>query len=198
MKYKSNPIEHYEDSAWARFLRRPDIKDPGTKDGKLFRRRFRVPYPVFVDICRTLVERAEFKVDGTQGNSKVPSAPLALKVLAALRVLGRGECFDTCYELSNIHSETLRRFFHRFTAFYASQYDNYIKKPRTPTEVQWVLSQWVLSQYERLGFPGDIGSVDCVHLHWARSPAMDVNYHAGKSGVPTRAFEVIGIHASMS
>ena len=159
------------------------VKDPGTKDGKLFRRRFRVPHPVFEDICRTLAEREEFKVHGTQGYSKVPSAPLALKVLAALRVLGRGECFDTCYELSNIHSETLRRFFHRFTAFYASQYDNYIKKPRTPTEVQWVLSQ-----YERLGFPGAIGSVDCVHLHWARCPAMDANYHAGirPSGLPIR------------
>ena len=189
MKYKRKTIEDYDDSAWARFLRRPGVKDPGTKDGKLFRRRFRVPYPVFQDICRTLSEHAEFR-DGTQGDSKVPSAPLALKVLAALRVLGRGECFDTCYELSNIHCETLRRFFHRFTAFYAAQYANYIKMPETPTELQWVLSQ-----YERLGYPGGIGSIDCVHVHWGRCPAKDANYHAGKSGFPTRVFQVIGIHA---
>ena len=57
MKYESKTVEDYEDSAWARFLRRPDIKDPGTKDGKLFRRRFRVPCPVFVDNCRTLAEQ---------------------------------------------------------------------------------------------------------------------------------------------
>ena len=33
MKYKSKTIEDYEDSAWARFLKRPGVKDPGTKDG---------------------------------------------------------------------------------------------------------------------------------------------------------------------
>ena len=32
-----------EDGARAKRLRRPGAKDPGSKDGKLFRRRFRVP-----------------------------------------------------------------------------------------------------------------------------------------------------------
>ena len=54
MKYKSKTVEDYEDSAWARFLKRPGVKDPGTKDGKLFRRRFRVPYPVRSNATRII------------------------------------------------------------------------------------------------------------------------------------------------
>jgi hypothetical protein len=45
--------ETYSESAWGRMLRNPNIKDPTTVAGKLFRRRFRVPYPLFEDILGT-------------------------------------------------------------------------------------------------------------------------------------------------
>ena len=73
-------------------------------------RRFRVPYPYF----RTLLAEVQ-TVDGLKdkkdGSGKL-STPAELKLLATLRVLGRGEVFDTAQELTNINEKTLRLWFH--------------------------------------------------------------------------------------
>lgn len=45
---------------------------------------------------------------------KALAHPLELKILAALRYIGRGECWDTSSELSGIPENTLRRFGHEF------------------------------------------------------------------------------------
>ena len=47
----------YWDSAWGRLLLDPLTMDPTSSQGLLFRRRFRVPFPLFMEvllpICRT-------------------------------------------------------------------------------------------------------------------------------------------------
>ena len=187
-KYKKRTVYDYSQSAWALFLRREGVDDPTHKNGKLFRRRFRVPYPLYLELVHRLSEEDDFE-DKADATGK-PSAPLHLKILASLRVLGRGECFDTCYELSNIHAETLRTFFLKFIRYISGLYGEYIKSPCTPTEINYVQRQ-----YELLGFPGCIGSIDCVHVHWERCPAMDASIHVGKEGYPTRVFEVVCDHA---
>ena len=47
------PRPDYDQSVWARFLRRAGVAEPRHKNGKLFRTRFRTPYPVFRDIYET-------------------------------------------------------------------------------------------------------------------------------------------------
>lgn len=46
----SYPRPNYEDSTWGRFLRTDGVSDPTTRAGKLFRLRFRTPWPVFVRV----------------------------------------------------------------------------------------------------------------------------------------------------
>ena len=41
------PRPLYEASTWGRMLTDPRTQDPGNKRGKLFRRRLRVPFPIF-------------------------------------------------------------------------------------------------------------------------------------------------------
>ena len=53
-----------------------------------------------------------------------------------------------------------------------------------------------LSVYDRLGFPGCIGSTDCVHIRWERCPVGDRFLHKGKEGYPTIAYEVTVDHTS--
>ena len=53
-----------------------------------------------------------------------------------------------------------------------------------------------LSVYDRLGFPGCIGSKDCVHIRWERCPVGDRFLHKGKEGYPTLAYEVTVDHIS--
>ena len=61
------------------------------KDGKLFRRRFRTPYPLFVEIVEAVRKKNWFpEVDCTGA----PSAPFELKILKYLESLG-GECAST-------------------------------------------------------------------------------------------------------
>ena len=46
--------------------------------------------------------------------SQGPSAPLELKILAVLRILGRGYCFDGGEELCFIRAQILRIVFNKF------------------------------------------------------------------------------------
>merc|ERR1711998_381562 len=39
------------DSVWWRFIQRPRVRDSTTREGRLFRRRFRVPYWYFERLC---------------------------------------------------------------------------------------------------------------------------------------------------
>merc|ERR1711934_133006 len=93
------------DSVWWRFLHRDGIEDSSHRVGRLFRRRFRVPYWYFRHLCSMWRDNGWPPSDRDACGRK--SQPLELKILAALRVLGRGECFDTCAELSNISESTL-------------------------------------------------------------------------------------------
>ena len=91
----------------------PRTQDPtDKKGGVLFRRRFRVPFHVFVRLVALTREKNWFTerpdASGRRG------APLELKILGVLRVLGRGYCFDGIEELSFISAECNRMFFHSF------------------------------------------------------------------------------------
>ena len=87
---------------------RPGVRDHSHRDGQLFKKRFRLPYPVYVKIMALLEAHPDFLLEDAcaVGKASAPlylkvlsalvgkaSAPLYLKVLSALRVLGRGECF---------------------------------------------------------------------------------------------------------
>ena len=80
-------------STWGRMLQSERVTDPTDGKGwKLFRRRFRVPYPIFLQLVQMARASGEFtEIPDAAGN---PVAPLELKILAVLCVLGRGYCFD--------------------------------------------------------------------------------------------------------
>lgn len=182
---------NYALSTWGRMVVHPRTKDPtDKKGGVLFRRRFRVPFPVFEALVVMARENEWFK----EGNDAAgrPAAPLELKILGVLRVLGRGYCFDGIYELSFISAEVNRVFFHEFCQLFATKYfPLYCNAPESEEEINKSLSI-----YGRLGFPGCIGSTDCVHIRWDRCPVGERFYHKGKEGYPTLSYEVTVNHTS--
>ena len=57
--YKRRP--KYMESTWGRILTDPQFKNPSDRrDGKLFRRRFRVPYPMFEKLVEIARENSWF------------------------------------------------------------------------------------------------------------------------------------------
>ena len=187
---KSEKRPQYELSTWGMMLANPRSKDPGDrKGGQLFRRRFRVPFPVFEEIVAMTRTNGWF----TEGRDAVGimAAPLELKILGVLRVLGRGYCFDGVEELCFISGEVLRKFFHRFCECFSAKYFSvYCSAPSTAEEIAHVTGV-----YARMGLPGCIGSTDCVHIRWERCPAGGRSIHKGKEGYPTLSYEVTVDHS---
>jgi hypothetical protein len=132
------PRPDYWSSEWGRELRTRRWENPADKKGgKRFRRRFRVPYPVFQEIVNICRRESWF----TEGNDACghPCAPLELKILGVLRVLGRGYCFDGIEELTYISDETMRVFFHDFCeVFSKSLYSRFCNPPSTAEEIEEV------------------------------------------------------------
>lgn len=102
------------------------------------------------------------------------------KILAGLRRLATGAPYRDLDDHARMSPEALRISFHVFVAamkrVFGPRYLN-----RDPTEDE--LRQ-ICSTYEREGFPGCRGSVDCMHLRWKQCPAelkgQFKNPHAGK------------------
>ena len=159
------------------------------KGGILFRRRFRVSYPMFEQIVTMTKENRWFSdapdCSGRRG------APLELKILGVLRVLGRGYCFDGIEELCFISAEVIRVFFHKFTRLFSVKlFLIYCNAPLSEDEIERTMKI-----YRRLGLPGCIGSVDCVHIRWERCPVGERSQHKGKEGFPTLSYEVTVDHS---
>ena len=97
------------------------IGDEESRDGKYFRRRFRVPYSLYVAFIKTILDEGWFPKYGVNGEgpmdcTKTRGASLQVKVLSALRVLGRGCVFDEVFDGSGCGEESIRVFFHSFTS----------------------------------------------------------------------------------
>ena len=88
------PYIDYEATPWGILLQNPDIGDPLTQVGKRFRRRFRIPHPLF----RQIVEECESINLFETEVPKLVRIPLKFKELMCLRVLGRGNCHDDIAE----------------------------------------------------------------------------------------------------
>lgn len=187
----SRPRGTYHESTWARLLEHENVGDPTTKEGRSFRRRFRIPHPLFVKLVQ-VVRHAEWDgiIPRECDSAGRPCAPIELKLLAWLRVLGRGECFDSCSESTNVSEETLRVFFHKFSSAFSLAMFNIYVSPAENSELDMILRD-----YAALGFPGCVGSVDCVHVSWDRCPSSVRSLYCGSSGKPTLSYEMVVDHS---
>ncbi len=102
------------------------IADARSRDGMYFRRRFRMPF-CLTGLVQVMLDENWFPKFGKNGSGPVdasgrPGASLHVKVLSALRVIGRGVCIDECFDGSGCGEESIRIFVHDFTAIFADRY----------------------------------------------------------------------------
>jgi hypothetical protein len=180
---------NFLESTWGKLLKKLSAIPGGptitSRDGKLFRRRFRVPWDVFVDLLQKCKESRLF---GEKSLESVDCCgcsicPYAIKLLGVLRILGRNWCCDDVTEATGMGETTVRRGFLDFCAnFVDKYYDAYVYRP----EGEKLKNK--MNIYSRMGLPGCIGSTDCVHLKWDRCPIGLTNLCKGKEGFPTLSY----------
>lgn len=182
----------YWASAWGEMIKEMPShmkEDPDGRQHKQFRLRFRLPFPMFtwlVDWTRTWYDLKKKIVDVT-GLQRIP---IELLVLGVLRMLGRGTCLDGIYELSFVSKTTMQAFFHDWCSHVAM--DLFHKHVVFPTSDDDIYKS--ISAFEYLGFPGCIGSMDVVHVHWDMCPMSLQILCRGKEGYPSLAYQVIVDH----
>jgi len=177
---------------WFKYIEEGLWSDAAHAQGKLFRRRFRVPWSFYKAIVKHVGEDENFSelMPGPDALGRPPTL-LDLKVLGVLRVLGRYVTFDDIEELNGISAETNRKFFHDFVRLYSTHV--------YPIAVRWPdpdETRDILETARRAGFPGKIGSMDCVHFtHDGMAANLKVAASkGGSSGPKTVAYCVVVRH----
>jgi len=142
------------------------INNVSTTIGRKFRRRFRVPFSVFLEICSSInathnLPDEKFDARGQE------CVKLSLLVLGCLRILGSGCTFDAIEELTCVSQDTHRKFFHKYFCTWGQEAaKDLIKLPHDENT-----ARHIMALYERKGLPGCVGSVDCVHICWDKCPS---------------------------
>jgi hypothetical protein len=174
------------------------IHIPDTRDGRYFRRRFRIPFSLFMALINIMVRECWFLGFDSEGRGLLDAtkkevmrgASLHVKVLSCLRILGRGVVFDECFDGSGCSEATIQAFFHLFTQRFVSRlFRCVVCPPADATELQVHLDI-----YARLGLNGAFGSTDCTHIPLGKCPKSWTNLCTGKSGRPTLVYSMTCSH----
>lgn len=157
-------------SPWGLLIRSEGIKTPGSYEDKLFRKRFRLPYGLFVKFVK---EASELNIFEEERSGKIA---IEFKIMIGLRILGRDNCADDISEYLNIGDSTINTIFKQFVKGCVKYlYKKYVYIPEGEELDQIALV------YEKLGLPGCIGSMDCTHVLWHRCPKIIRNVCTGIS-----------------
>ncbi len=182
--------DYFWQSTWGQMLMDRRCEDIGTRQGKLFRRRFRLPFTVFTRLCHLCDSKNFFNYcEGNEEWNTRRRIPIPLLVLGILRILGRGWCFDDVAEATRISQGTIRLSFHHFC-----------KSMCLHEKKEWVHFsegdelERDMNVYKAMGLPGCIGSTDCTHVPWGRTPCALKNLCKGKEQFPSLVFSVVVNH----
>ena len=144
----------WETLQWLRAIRDERVRDPTSREGKEFRRKFRVPFPVFekiVNICKESNDPVFNISENLIGGKK--SIPLELKIMSVLRILAGGLTFKDGAELTQYMSETT------CNRFFREHFQSRYIRPQSGDDLRITLET-----YARLGLPGCVGSIDATFV----------------------------------
>ncbi|XP_048634317.1 putative nuclease HARBI1 [Brassica napus] len=150
-----------------------------------FRRRFRMNKGLFMRIVLALQENFVFFQQRQDATGRLGHSPLQ-KCTAAIRLLAYGTGADTVDEYLRLAETSALLCLHNFTDGIIQLFgDEYLRAP-TPDDLQRLLDIG-----EKRGFPGMIGSIDCMHWEWKNCPTAWKGQYARGSGKPTIVLEAV-------
>ncbi|CAA7027266.1 unnamed protein product [Microthlaspi erraticum] len=140
--------------------------------------------PLFVRIVNKLSELRYFQpIPDTTGK---PGFTGLQKCTAAIRMLAYGTAADATDEYLRMGASTALACLHKFVKAIILFYeDDYLRRP-TPADLKRLLKE-----SERRGFPGCIGSIDCMHWEWKNCLTAWKGQYARGHGKPTIVLEAV-------
>uniref|UniRef100_A0A0D3CUZ2 Uncharacterized protein n=1 Tax=Brassica oleracea var. oleracea TaxID=109376 RepID=A0A0D3CUZ2_BRAOL len=112
--------------------------------------------------------------------------PPELECTAEIRQLVYGGGADTVDEYVRLGETTARKCLYQFTAGIIHLFgDEYLRRP-TPENLQRLLHIG-----EQRGFPGMVGSIDCMHWEWKNCPTAWKGMYSRGTGKPTIVLEAV-------
>lgn len=152
----------------------------------LFRRRFRMSPHLFDRIMQSVVKSDpiffSLRIDAF---SKTGISPLQ-RCTAALRLLAYGSAADACDEYIRISETSAILSMYAFCKGVVEAFEEeYLRGPTAED------TQRLLSDNAARGFPGMLGSIDCMHWQWRNCPSAHHGQYIGKDKTPTIVLEAI-------
>uniref|UniRef100_A0A0D2ZTF0 DDE Tnp4 domain-containing protein n=1 Tax=Brassica oleracea var. oleracea TaxID=109376 RepID=A0A0D2ZTF0_BRAOL len=150
------------------------FSDTPTYPENLFKRRFRMNKTLFMRIVDRFSNEVRFFRQKQDVTGRLGLSALQ-KCTAAIRVLAYGYVLDAIDEYLRLGATTARLCVENFVEAIINLFDDeYLRRP-TPADLQRLLHIG-----EVRGFPGMIGSIDCMHWEWKNCPtAWKCQYSRG-------------------
>ncbi|KAJ0566463.1 putative harbinger transposase-derived protein [Helianthus annuus] len=131
----------------------------------IFRRRFRMSRRLFTQIADDLAGVDPFFTQHPDARNYEGFTTLQ-KCTAAIRHLAYGTVFDALDEYLQMSARTTRECLYRFCHNVVKLYSKkYLRKPNV-----YDVQQLYQAHEARHGFPGMLGSIDCMHWAWHNCP----------------------------
>lgn len=154
-------------------------------DDKAFRRRYRMSKRLFNRILSDMLEHNDFYKQKRDATHKLGASPHQ-KLTAAMRQLAYGISADALDEIIGISAELARESLLTFCQDVVDIYEEeYLRRP-TQEDVDRLLKE-----NKKRGFPGMLGSLDCMHWKWKNCPVAWQGMYEGKEKEPTVVLEAV-------
>ena len=154
-------------------------------DSAYFKRFFKLPIGLFDEIVTKVVAKDRYFLQKKDAVGRLGLSELQ-KICSAVRQLTSGVSsseHDDKYRMgSSTGLESLKRFCNAVISVYGKEA---LRHP-TAADIDRLLDEGC-----QAGFPGCIGSIDCMHWEWKNCPSGWKGMFQGKSGVPTMVLEAI-------
>lgn len=143
-----------------------------------FRSIFRIPLSLYNQLHDEILGR--YAVFGQQKDAVGKGGHTThQKLLSPLRRLATGLSFKQMDDMARMSVESQRKYFRLFLLAMKQLYGSMLLN-RAPVLLEL---REIESKYAQSGFPGCIGCIDCMHLHWKNCPKeFKGQYHNPKSG----------------
>ncbi|XP_038704662.1 putative nuclease HARBI1 [Tripterygium wilfordii] len=166
-------------------LYRDYFAETPTYPPNIFRRRFRMNRSLFLRIL-SAVEGFDPYFAQKRDAIGVPGLSSLQKVTAALRILAYGASADSVDDYVRIGKSTAIESVKRFVrAIIALFHEQYLRLPNNEDVIR------LLAMNERRGFPGMLGSIDCMHWKWKNCPTAWQGMYTGHIQEPTMILEAV-------